>query len=84
MIKGEKAVKRRVCVEPNDLPGRLNFDTRRGFSMPKGRTAATALDVLTHAIPGYLNWRGMDPVRHACHAGDGSTHPSPRHNYPVV
>jgi alcohol dehydrogenase class IV len=70
-------------VEPNNMPVRSNFDTGRVFSMPKGRTAATAMDVLTHAIPGYLNWRGQAPVRHACHAGDGAT-PLPRHNYPVV
>ena len=43
-----------VCVDPHDIPVVAFVDSDMMESMPKGLTAATGLDALTHAIEGYL------------------------------
>ena len=42
-----------VCVDPNDIPDVAVVDPDMMSSMPKGLTAATGMDALTHAIEGY-------------------------------
>ena len=42
-----------VCVDENDIPEVAIIDPEMMSSMPKGLTAATGMDALTHAIEGY-------------------------------
>ena len=42
-----------VCVDPHDMPIIAIVDPDMMASMPKGLTAATGMDALTHAIEGY-------------------------------
>lgn len=42
-----------VCVDPHDMPVVAFVDPEMMASMPKGLTAATGMDALTHAIEGY-------------------------------
>ena len=42
-----------VCVDTNDIPAVAIVDPDMMSSMPKGLTAATGMDALTHAIEGY-------------------------------
>ena len=42
-----------VCVDPHDMPVIAVVDPDMMSSMPKGLTAATGMDALTHAIEGY-------------------------------
>ncbi len=42
-----------VCVDTNDIPEVAVVDPDMMASMPKGLTASTGLDALTHAIEGY-------------------------------
>lgn len=42
-----------VCVDENDIPEAAIIDPEMMASMPKGLTAATGMDALTHAIEGY-------------------------------
>lgn len=42
-----------VCVDTNDIPEVAVIDPEMMASMPKGLTAATGMDALTHAIEGY-------------------------------
>lgn len=42
-----------VCVDPNDIPDVAVVDPDMMSSMPKGLTASTGMDALTHAIEGY-------------------------------
>ena len=42
-----------VCVDPHDIPIIAIIDPEMMSSMPKGLTAATGMDALTHAIEGY-------------------------------
>ena len=42
-----------VCVDPNDIPDVAVVDPDMMASMPKGLTASTGMDALTHAIEGY-------------------------------
>ena len=42
-----------VCVDPHDMPIVAVVDPEMMASMPKGLTAATGMDALTHAIEGY-------------------------------
>lgn len=42
-----------VCVDPHDIPVVAFVDPDMMASMPKGLTAATGMDALTHAIEGY-------------------------------
>ena len=43
-----------VCVDPHDMPVVAIVDPDMMSSMPKGLTAATGMDALTHAIEGYI------------------------------
>lgn len=43
-----------VCVDPKDIPVVAFVDPDMMESMPKGLTAATGMDALTHAIEGYI------------------------------
>ncbi len=43
-----------VCVDTNDIPEIAVVDPDMMASMPKGLTAATGMDALTHAIEGYI------------------------------
>ena len=54
VITDEQAVKKMVCVDPNDIPIIAIIDPELMVSMPKGLTAATGMDALTHAIEGYI------------------------------
>ena len=49
-----------VCVDPHDIPVVAFIDSEMMSSMPKGLTASTGMDALTHAIEGYTTkaaWR---------------------------
>jgi lactaldehyde reductase len=43
-----------VCVDVHDIPDIAVVDPDMMSSMPKGLTAATGMDALTHAIEGYI------------------------------
>ena len=43
-----------VCVDVHDIPVVAVVDSEMMSSMPKGLTAATGMDALTHAIEGYI------------------------------
>ena len=43
-----------VCVDPHDIPVVAIVDPDMMATMPKGLTAATGMDALTHAIEGYI------------------------------
>ena len=43
-----------VCVDPHDIPVVAVVEPDMMSSMPKGLTAATGMDALTHAIEGYI------------------------------
>ena len=43
-----------VCVDPHDIPVVAFVDPDMTETMPKGLTAATGMDALTHAIEGYI------------------------------
>lgn len=43
-----------VCVDPHDIPVVAVVDPDMMSTMPKGLTAATGMDALTHAIEGYI------------------------------
>ena len=43
-----------VCVDANDIPEIAVVDPDMMATMPKGLTAATGMDALTHAIEGYI------------------------------
>ena len=43
-----------VCVDVHDIPVIAVIDPDMMSSMPKGLTAATGMDALTHAIEGYI------------------------------
>ncbi len=43
-----------VCVDPKDIPIIAVVDPEMMSTMPKGLTAATGMDALTHAIEGYI------------------------------
>ena len=54
VITDEEAKKKMVCVDPNDIPVCAVIDCELMMSMPKGLTASTGLDALTHAIESYI------------------------------
>ena len=43
-----------VCVDPHDIPVVAFVDPEMMATMPKGLTAFTGMDALTHAIEGYI------------------------------
>ena len=54
VITDEEDRKKMVCVDPNDIPVCSVIDCELMMSMPKGLTASTGLDALTHAIESYI------------------------------
>ena len=54
VITDEENRKKMVCVDPNDIPTCAVIDCELMMSMPKGLTASTGLDALTHAIESYI------------------------------
>ena len=55
VIIDEDAKKKMVCVDPNDIPAVAIVDPELMYSMPKGLTAATGMDALTHSIDSYIS-----------------------------
>ena len=53
VITDEDNKRKFVCVDPHDIPIVAVVDSQMMSSMPKGLTAATGMDALTHAIEGY-------------------------------
>jgi lactaldehyde reductase len=49
-----------VCVDVNDIPNIAIVDPDMMSTMPKGLTAATGMDALTHAIEGYTTKAAWD------------------------
>ena len=54
VIIDEKRQAKMVCVDPNDIPAVAIVDPELMYTLPKGLTAATGMDALTHAIEGYI------------------------------
>ncbi|MCR3760912.1 lactaldehyde reductase [Clostridium felsineum] len=54
VITDEEKKRKFVCVDPHDIPVIAIVDSKMMSSMPKGLTAATGMDALTHAIEGYI------------------------------
>lgn len=54
VITDEVSGRKMVCVDPHDIPVLAIIDAELMASMPKGLTAATGMDALTHAIEGYI------------------------------
>lgn len=54
VITDEKSEKKMVCVDPNDIPAIAIVDAELMYTLPKGLTAATGMDALTHAIEGLI------------------------------
>ncbi|GAB3414008.1 lactaldehyde reductase [Niabella aquatica] len=54
VITDEENKKKMVCVDPNDIPAVAIIDPELMYSMPKGLTAATGMDALTHAIESFI------------------------------
>ena len=54
VITDEKNEKKMVCVDPNDIPAIAIIDAELMYTLPKGLTASTGLDALTHAIEGLI------------------------------
>lgn len=58
-----------VCVGPDDIPETAVIDPDMMSTMPKGLTAATGMDALTHAIEGYTTkaaWEMTDMFHPRC------------------
>lgn len=54
VITDEENKKKMVCVDPNDIPTLAIIDPELMLSMPRGLTASTGMDALTHAIEGLI------------------------------
>ena len=57
VITDEENQKKMVCVDPNDIPAIAIVaivDAELMYSLPRGLTAATGMDALTHAIEGLI------------------------------
>lgn len=54
VITDEEKKRKFVCVDVHDVPAVAVVDPDMMSSMPKGLTAATGMDALTHAIEGYI------------------------------
>ena len=54
VITDEEKNRKMVCVDVHDIPVVAFVDPDMMSSMPKGLTAATGMDALTHAIEGYI------------------------------
>lgn len=55
VITDEEKKRKFVCVDPHDIPVVAVIDAKMMSSMPKGLTASTGMDALTHAIEGYTS-----------------------------
>ena len=53
VITDEEKKRKFVCVDPHDIPVVAIIDAKMMSSMPKGLTASTGMDALTHDIEGY-------------------------------
>ena len=54
VITDEVNQKKMVCVDPNDIPVVALVDAELMYTLPRGLTAATGMDALTHAIEGLI------------------------------
>ena len=54
VITDEEKHRKMVCVDVHDIPVVAVVDPEMMSSMPKGLTAATGMDAMTHAIEGYI------------------------------
>ena len=54
VITDEEKRRKFVCVDVHDIQVMAVIDSEMMASMPKGLTAATGMDALTHAIEGYI------------------------------
>jgi len=66
VITDEENRKKMVCVDPKDIPIVAVVDAELMMGLPKGVTASTGMDALTHAIEGYITkgaW-GMTNMMH--------------------
>lgn len=54
VITDEENNRKMVCVDVHDIPVVAIVDSDMMSTMPKGLTAATGMDALTHAIEGYI------------------------------
>ncbi len=54
VITDVKKNRKMVCVDVHDIPVVAVVDPEMMSTMPKGLTAATGMDALTHAIEGYI------------------------------
>jgi lactaldehyde reductase len=54
VITDKEKNRKMVCVDPHDIPVVAIIDPDMMSSMPKGLTAATGMDALTHAIEGFI------------------------------
>lgn len=54
VVTDEANTRKMVCVDPRDIPAVAIIDAELMAAMPKGLTAATGMDALTHAIEGYI------------------------------
>ena len=54
VIIDEKRQQKMVCVDANDIPAVAIIDAELMYSLPKGLTAATGMDAMTHAIEGLI------------------------------
>ena len=54
VITDVKNNRKMVCVDVHDIPVVAIVDPEMMYTMPKGLTAATGMDALTHAIEGYI------------------------------
>lgn len=65
VITDEDDKRKLVCIDPNDIPAVAFNDADMMLSMPKGLTASTGMDALTHAIEGYTTkgaWQLSDAL----------------------
>ena len=96
VIIDEEKQKKMVCVDPNDIPCCSIIDAELMYTLPKGTTAATGMDALTHAIEGYITkaaWELSDMFeieairminKHLRTAGYDPTNPVGRHGMAVA
>lgn len=54
VIIDESRQAKMACVDPNDIPVCAIIDAELMYSLPKGLTAATGMDAMTHAIEGLI------------------------------
>ena len=96
VIIDEEKQKKMVCVDPNDIPCCSIIDAELMYTLPKGTTAATGMDALTHAIEGYITKAAcevsdmfeLEAIRminkHLRTAGYDPTNPVGRHGMAVA